>query len=188
MAVQDTSISTVIFPIFKVVIAGDAAVGKTSLIRRYCAEIFEENCPATDGVDFQIKIADVDGRPVKLSIWDMAGQEQFGAFRHTFYRGAKAIALVYDLTRPKTMENLPRWHAEVARICPAAGLVVVGNKCDLARPASRGPAVEWAASLGLFYIETSALTGANVDELFVTLARLALTAKNKWGPRSRRRA
>lgn len=181
MALQDTSVSTVIFPIFKVVLAGDENVGKTSLIRRYCTGTFTETRSATDGVDFQIKIADVDGKPVKLSIWDLAGQEQFGAFHHTFYRGAKAIALVYDLAQPKTMDDLPRWQTEVARICPAAGMVVAGNKCDLVRPSPRGPAVEWAVSLGLSYIETSALAGTNVDELFVTLARLASTAKSKWG-------
>jgi small GTP-binding protein len=77
--------------------AGDANVGKTSLIRRYCTGRFEEPRSVADGVDFEIKIADVDGKPVKLSIWDMGGQEQFGAFRRTFYRGAQAIALVYDL-------------------------------------------------------------------------------------------
>jgi small GTP-binding protein len=179
MATQDASSSTIIFPIFKVVIAGDANVGKTSLIRRYCTEMFEETRSATNGVDFQIKIADVDGKPVKLSIWDIAGQEQFGAFRDTFYRGAKAIALVYDLTRPETMENLPRWHAEVARICSTADFVIAGNKCDLERKSSREQAEEWAKSMGLHTIETSALTGANVDELFVTLARLASTKKNK---------
>jgi Ras-related protein Rab-1A len=179
MASQDTSSSTIIFPIIKVVIAGDANVGKTSLIRRYCTEMFEETRSATGGVDFQIKIVDVDGKSVKLSIWDIAGQEQFGAFRDTFYRGAKTVALVYDLTQPATMENLPRWHAEVARICPAANFVIAGNKCDLERQSSREQAEEWAKSMNLPYIETSALAGTNVDELFVTLARLASPRKTK---------
>lgn len=174
MASQDTSTSTIIFPIVKVVIAGDAGVGKTSLIRRYCTETFEESQSAIGGVDFQMKIVDVDGKSIKFSIWDIAGQEQFGAFRDTFYRGAKAIALVYDLTRPVTMENLPRWHAEVSRICPTAQLVIAGNKSDLERRSSREQVEEWAQSMNLHYVETSALTGANVGELFIALARLAL--------------
>lgn len=179
MVTQDTSSSTIIFPIIKVVVAGDANVGKTSLIRRYCTETFEETRAATGGVDFQIKIVEVDGRSVKLSIWDIAGQEQFGAFRDTFYRGAKAVALVYDLTQPATLENLPRWHAEIARICPAAQFVIAGNKSDLERASSREQVEEWAKSMGLHYIETSALTGDNVTELFVALARLASTKKSK---------
>jgi small GTP-binding protein len=178
MVTQDTSSSTIIFPIIKVVVAGDANVGKTSLIRRYCTETFDQARAATGGVDFQIKIVDVDGKSVKLSIWDLAGQEQFGAFRDTFYRGAKALALVYDLTQPATLDNLPRWHAEIARICPTAHFVIVGNKSDLARASAREQVEEWAKSMGLHYIETSALTGDNVTELFVALARLASTKKS----------
>ena len=130
---SDHTQSTIIFPIVKVVIAGDEGVGKTSLIRRYCTGMFEEPRIVTTGVDFQIKIVDVDGNSIKLSIWDIAGQERFGAFRDTFYRGAKVVALVYDLANPATLDNLPRWHAGVAQICPTARFVVVGNKLDLGR-------------------------------------------------------
>jgi small GTP-binding protein len=179
MATPDPASSTIIFPIVKVVIAGDIGVGKTSLIRRYCTDTFEESQGATGGVDFQIKIVDIDSRSVKLSIWDIAGQEKFGAFRDTFYRGAKAIALVYDLTEPGSMETLPRWHAEVAQICPTARFVVVGNKNDLERKTSREQVEAWASSMDLPYFETSALTGEGVNGLFTTLTRLAMTKKSK---------
>jgi small GTP-binding protein len=152
-------------------------VGKTSLIRRYCTDDFEKPRVATEGVDFQIKIVEVNEKAVKLSIWDIAGQEKFGAFRDTFYRGAKAIALVYDLTVSATMETLPRWHAEIAQICPTAQFVIVGNKTDLERRVPREQVEEWAASMGFPYLETSALTGQNVGPFFGELARLAMTKK-----------
>jgi small GTP-binding protein len=169
---NDPSQSTIIFPFAKVVIAGDVGVGKSSLIRRYCVGTFEESRLVTTGMDFQIKIVQVNGSSIKLSIWDIAGQERFGAFRDTFYLGAKVVALVYDLANPTTLDSLPRWHSGVAQICPKAKFVVVGNKLDLGRRVMREQVEEWARSMGLPYMETSALTSEGVDSLFQTLAEL----------------
>lgn len=176
---SDHTQSTIIFPIAKVVIAGDEGVGKTSLIRRYCSGTFEEPRIVTTGVDFQIKIVEVNGNSIKLSIWDIAGQERFGAFRDTFYRGAKVMALVYDLMNPATLDNLPRWHTGVAQICPKARFVVVGNKLDLGRRVMREQVEEWARSMGFPYMETSALTNEGVDSLFQALAELAAPKQSK---------
>lgn len=178
MVSTDSTQSTVIFPIVKVVIAGDAGVGKTSLIRRYCTGMFQESRIATIGVDFQIKIVEMGGKAVKLSIWDIAGQERFGAFRDSFYRGARAVALVYDVADPASLENLPRWHSEIARVCPTGKFIVIGNKVDLARKVPREQVEEWARSLGCPYIETSALAAQGVDEFFLTLAQLATRGKS----------
>jgi small GTP-binding protein len=177
MTLEDSGSSTIIFPVIKVVVAGDAGVGKSSLIRRYCTDTFDESRVATNAMDFQIKIEEIEGRSIKLSIWDIAGQEKFGAFRDTFYRGAKAIALVYDLTQPTTMENLPRWHAEIAHICSTAHFLVIGNKSDLERQGPHDPVQAWAAGMGFPYAEASALSGANVNEAFMLLAQLAIARK-----------
>lgn len=177
MELADPGQSTMIFPIAKVVIAGDANVGKTSLIRRYCTGMFEESRVATIGVDFQIKIVEVEGKIIKLSIWDIAGQERFGAFRDTFYRGARAVAMVYDVTEPASAENLPRWNAEITRICPTAQLVVVGNKVDLVHRVDAAQIEEWASSLGYPYVETSALNALGVNEFFALLAQSATKRK-----------
>ena len=176
---RDHSQSTIIFPIAKVVVAGDEGVGKTSLIRRYCTGIFEEPRIITTGVDFQIKIVEANGTSIKLSIWDIAGQERFGAFRDTFYRGAKVVALIYDLTSPATLDNLPRWHSGVAQICPKGKFVIVGNKLDLERKVMRDQVEEWARSMNLPYLETSALTNEGVDNLFQMLAELATHKQSK---------
>ncbi len=165
---------TRVFPIVKVVMAGDGAVGKTSLIRRYCTGMFQESRIMTIGVDFQVKIVEVDGQPIKLSIWDIAGQERFGAFRDSFYRGARGVALVYDVTDPVSLENLSKWQREIARVAPGCSFMVVGNKTDLPRKVAREQAEGWARSAKFPYIETSALSGAGVEEFFHTLARLAI--------------
>ena len=161
------------FPIAKVVVAGDGGAGKTSLIRRYCAGMFEESRVMTIGVDFQVKIVEVDGRSIKLSIWDIAGQDRFGSFRDTFYRGAQAVALVYDVTDILSMNNLANWHREIAKVAPKAAFCVVGSKIDLHRAVPRAHAESWAAQLNFPYLETSAKTVEGVEDFFLTLARLA---------------
>jgi GTPase SAR1 family protein len=100
-------------PIYKVVVAGDGNVGKTSLVRRYCEGKFEASRITTLGVDFQTKVVTVGDQTIKLSIWDVAGQDRFVSFRDTFYRGAHAVALVYDVTSPATFFNLMHWRDEI---------------------------------------------------------------------------
>jgi small GTP-binding protein len=158
-------------PLFKVSVAGDEAVGKTSLIRRYCEGKFEQSRVATIGVDFQTKVVELDSGTVKLSIWDMAGQARFEVVRTGMYRGSRATALVFDLSNPATLEHLPAWHAEAMANAKGTKILVVGNKLDLA-PA-RGAGKPFAESVGAPYVETSAQSGEGVAEMFTTLAGLA---------------
>jgi small GTP-binding protein len=165
-------------PTFKVIVAGDGGVGKTSLIRRYCTGKFQESRLMTIGVDFQTQIVEINKKPVKLSIWDIAGQERFGSFRASFYRGAKAVALVYDVTGPVSLTHLPNWHSEIARVVPDVRFLVVGNKVDLERQVPKERVIDWTRSSGLPYLETSAKTGQGVRLFFEGLARLALAARS----------
>ena len=160
--------------VLKVVVAGDGAVGKTSLIRRYCEGKFEHTRVATIGVDFQTQKVELPDQTVKLSIWDMAGQERFAVVRAGFYRGSRAAALVYDVTEPQTLVDLTRWREEVLTAVQEQPFLVIGNKIDLERvvPTEEGRA--FAESIGAPYVETSALTGDGVPALFETLANLAL--------------
>ncbi len=160
--------------VLKVVVAGDGAVGKTSLIRRYCEGKFEHARVETIGVDFQTQTVDLPDRTVKLSIWDMAGQERFAVVRAGFYRGSRAAALVYDVTEPQTLADLVRWHEEVLAAVQEQPFLVIGNKIDLERvvPTEEGRA--FAESIEAAYVETSALTGEGVPALFETLAKIAL--------------
>ncbi len=169
----------------KVVFAGDGEVGKTSLIRRYCDGKFEISRIETIGVDFQSKMVMLASGPVKLSIWDMAGQERFQIVRSGLYRGSRCTALVFDATKPETLANLMRWRDEILAVVPGQRFAVVANKVDLLPRNGRGPqsswdgppkipqALDYAESVDADYLETSALTGEGVPKLFETMARLA---------------
>ncbi|NIS81494.1 MAG: GTP-binding protein [Anaerolineales bacterium] len=161
-------------PVLKVVIAGDENVGKTSLVRRYCEGKFDESRVATIGVDFQTQTCDLPEGKVKLSIWDMAGQERFRFFRQDFYRGALATALVYDVTETESLANLSEWVKDVVEVVPKQKFLVVGNKIDLEQVVNSEAAEQFASSIEASHIQTSAKTGAGVDELFEILASLAV--------------
>jgi small GTP-binding protein len=160
-------------PVLKVVIVGDGNVGKTSLVRRYCEGMFSASRVATIGVDFQTKLVRLEEIEVKLSLWDMAGQDRFQSVRAGFYKGSRAAAMIYDVTDPVTLANLARWRQELAGVNPMPPVVVVGNKTDLPRAQPPDPARAFAESIGASYLETSAATGEGVPALFETLARLA---------------
>ena len=161
-------------PLYKVVLVGDGNVGKTSLARRYCEGKFEESRILTIGVDFQIKPVKLGEREIRLSIWDVAGQDRFRAFRDQFYAGVLAAALVYDVTSPATFFNLPRWREEVLSAAPNVPMVVIGNKSDLGVVVPPDEAAGWAKFEGnMPFLQTSALTGEHVEEMFQGLAYLA---------------
>ena len=160
-------------PTLKVVIAGDGNVGKTSLIRRWCEGKFEVSRVMTIGVDFQTKVVSLPDGPVKLSIWDVAGQDRCRSLRSGFYRGSRAVALVYDVTESASLANLARWREEINKAVPHGKYVVVGNKIDLPRTVSVEAAHRFAEGTGAPYVETSAATGEGVPEMFEAIARLA---------------
>jgi len=160
--------------VLKIVVAGDGAVGKTSLIRRYCEGKFEHTRVTTIGVDFQTQTVELPERTVKLSIWDMAGQDRFAVVRSGFYRGSRAAALVFDVTNSQTLGDLERWREEILAAVKEQNFLVIGNKVDLERVLSEEEGKAFADSIGAPYLETSALTGTGVQWLFQGLARLAL--------------
>lgn len=168
-------------PVLKVVFAGDGNVGKTSLIRRYCEGKFDQSRVATIGVDFQTQLVDLPSGQVKLSIWDMAGQDRFQVMREGFYRGGRSAALVYDLTELESLARLKRWRDEVIAAVPMIPLVVVGNKRDLAPDNTLAQGIAMAKALSAPHLVTSALSGEGVPELFQMLARFASPSSNTAG-------
>ncbi len=161
-------------PLYKVVVAGNGNVGKTSLIRRYCEGKFDSSRVATLGVDFQTHTVELPGGVVKLSIWDMAGQDHFKVVREGFYRGCRAVALVYDVTDHKSLVDLARWRDEVLAAVKLQQFIIVGNKIDLERAVPSQEGRDFAASIGAGYIETSAQSGNGVEAMFSILAGLAV--------------
>lgn len=98
---------------FKLLVVGDAGVGKTCLITRFVDDVFSSTCKSTIGVDFKAHSIEMDGRAVQLQVWDTAGQERFRALTTSYYRGAHGVILVYDVTEQTTYDHLASWIKDV---------------------------------------------------------------------------
>ncbi|XP_012272084.1 ras-related protein Rab-43 [Orussus abietinus] len=161
--------------LFKIVLVGDCDTGKTCVVQRFRSGTFIERLGSTIGVDFSMKTVVVDGKRVKLQIWDTAGLERFRTITQSYYRSANGVILVYDITKRPTFLNLQRWIEEVRRYTSShVILVLVGNKCDLEgyREVEKGEAgaVRECVPEVLHVIETSAKENTNIDEVFYCLA------------------
>ncbi|KAI4354205.1 hypothetical protein L6164_003095 [Bauhinia variegata] len=155
--------------LFKIVLIGDSAVGKSNLLSRFACNEFDANSKATIGVEFQTQVVEIDGKEVKAQIWDTAGQERFRAVTSAYYRGAVGALVVYDISRRGTFENVKRWLEELSTSCDTAvARMLVGNKCDLEniREVSTEEGKNFAEEEGLFFMETSALDATNVQTAF----------------------
>ncbi len=169
---------------YKVLMAGDGSVGKSTLLYRHVLGHFEPSRQMTVGLDIHTQVVKLADQQVKLAIWDIGGQDRFSFLRRSFYRGAQAAALIFDVTDGDTLHTLTLWRDEILKIAPTTRILIVGNKVDLPkRQVSLLEAKGWATALGYPYIETSAKSGAGVDRLFEGLGWLASTNDKKKVPR-----
>ena len=169
---------------YKILLLGSAAVGKTSLVQRFIHDRFDSSYLMTIGMEPSEKhVVLEDGTRVALSIWDLAGQERFRFIRHTFYKGAKAALLVYDLTRAATLKEVQKWDKEFTDNCGKEVIkVLVGNKEDLKNQIaiSKKESEELHKKIKSHYhIRTSALTGNHVEEAFTKIAQLLVEQSKK---------
>jgi len=158
-------------PTWKYIIVGDYAVGKTSLCKVFSGESFKVEYKPTIGVDIFTRLAFIDNNfKVKFQIWDMAGQERFKHVMIDYFRGAKAGAVVFDITRYETYESVGEWVLMVRKNSGAIPLILVGNKLDLEekRMITAEEGKELAKKLELIgYIEASAKNNINVEKVFI---------------------
>ncbi|XP_042452104.1 ras-related protein RABA5a-like [Zingiber officinale] len=160
--------------LFKIVMIGDSAVGKSNLLARFARNEFYQNSKSTIGVEFQTQKMLIDGKEIKAQIWDTAGQERFKAVTSAYYRGAVGALLVYDISRRRTFESISRWLNELhAHSDMNVVIILVGNKTDLkdAREVDTAEGKAIAETQGLFFIETSALDSSNVAAAFETVVK-----------------
>ncbi|SCU90980.1 LANO_0D10418g1_1 [Lachancea nothofagi CBS 11611] len=160
--------------LFKLLLIGDSGVGKSCLLLRFSDDTYTNDYISTIGVDFKIKTVELDGKTVKLQIWDTAGQERFRTITSSYYRGAHGIIIVYDVTDHDSFNDVKMWLQEIDRYATAGVLkLMVGNKCDLQdkRMVEYDVAKEFADSLQIPFLETSALDSSNVEEAFLTMAK-----------------
>ncbi len=161
---------------FKFIVLGDHEVGKTSIIRRYVDKKFYHDYRATIGLNILMHRFEFYGNEINLSLWDIGAQKYFKRFRKTYYMGSQAVFIVFDLTNLQSYEHVTEWFEELAEFIQDKDIpiVIVGNKTDLKeeRVISYQEGVELATRLSekgvskISYIETSALTGENVDDSF----------------------
>eukprot|EP00040_Diaphanoeca_grandis_P027085 m.153135 g.153135 ORF g.153135 m.153135 type:complete len:358 (-) comp30832_c0_seq1:187-1260(-) len=122
--------------LFKVLVVGNASVGKTSIIKRYAHDIFSEQYMSTIGVDFALKILHMGDEVVKLQLWDIAGQEQFGSMTRVYYKGAVGAFIVINVAEKEGLSSVKGWKDDIdTKICLPNGdpipVVLLANKCDL---------------------------------------------------------
>ncbi|GIL47256.1 hypothetical protein Vafri_4118 [Volvox africanus] len=156
----------------KLVLLGEMGSGKSSLVLRYVKGQFFDYQASTVGAAFLTKT--LPELNVKFEIWDTAGQERYHSLAPMYYRGAAAAIIVYDITSPDSFTRAKSWVRELQRQGnPAMIMALAGNKADLEsqRAVSVEEAQAYAAENGLYYLETSAKTAANVNELFEEIAR-----------------
>ncbi|KAF1816498.1 ras-domain-containing protein [Eremomyces bilateralis CBS 781.70] len=195
----------------KLVLLGEAAVGKSSLVMRFVNNDFQENKEPTIGAAFLTQKCNLPNRTIKFEIWDTAGQERFASLAPMYYRNAQAALVVYDITKPQSLTKAQHWVAELQRqASPGIVIALVGNKADLASPGSfpapgddadgveanadaeqdesdarKVPTREakaYAEEEGLLFYETSAKTGQYVAEVFTAIAH-AIPESSLKGPR-----
>jgi small GTP-binding protein len=168
--------------LFKLLLIGDSGVGKSCLLLRFADDTYTESYISTIGVDFKIRTIELDGKTIKLQIWDTAGQERFRTITSSYYRGAHGIIVVYDITDQDTFHNVKQWLQEIDRYASEnVNKLLVGNKCDLTpkRVVEYQTAKEYADSLGIPFLETSAKSSTNVEQAFMTMAA---EIKSRVGP------
>lgn len=159
---------------FKMVLLGESAVGKSSLVLRFVKGQFHEYQESTIGAAFLTQTVSVDDITVKLELWDTAGQERYHSLAPMYYRGAQAAIVVYDITNADTFSRAKVWVKELQRqAAPNIVIALAGNKADLSakRQVEVGDAETYAEGNGLIFMETSAKTAINVNEIFMAIAK-----------------
>uniref|UniRef100_A0A023F8Z6 Putative gtp-binding protein n=1 Tax=Triatoma infestans TaxID=30076 RepID=A0A023F8Z6_TRIIF len=160
----------------KVVIVGNGAVGKSSMIQRYCKGTFTKDYKKTIGVDFLERQIECDGEEVRLMLWDTAGQEEFDAITKAYYRGAQACVLAFSTTDRDSFEAIQSWKKKVEDECGEIPTVLVQNKMDLVDQSVVEPEeVELVSrALGCRVVHTSVKEDVNVNTVFRHLASRCL--------------
>jgi small GTP-binding protein len=161
----------------KILLLGDGAVGKTSLVHRFVEGVFNERYKATIGVDIFSKNVKTPTGDVELQLWDLSGQAHFSAVRSKFYNKADGALLVFDLTAKKTFENLHSWLEETKNgVGSQIPMFVLGNKMDLSDliTVQDSEITEFSSSNNWLWAKSSAKTGENVEKAFLEIASVVM--------------
>ena len=163
---------------FKIVLLGEPGVEKTTLAQKYCLDIFDPSEKLSIGVDFYVKTIEFNGKTIKLQIWDVGGEERFRFLLSTYCLGANAAMIVYDITNPKTLDQITEWTKIVREKASDIPIMLIGNNLDLEKfhELKREEGLDIAKRYNLSsYSEISTKTGKNVEKSFETLTEILLS-------------
>ena len=158
--------------LYKVIIIGDTAVGKSNILSRYVKDEFSSNSKSTVGVELGINFIKIKNTKTKIQIWDTAGQERYRAITSSYFKGSNGCFIVYDITNEASFNNIENWYEQIQKeTSKDIPILLVGNKCDLEDerkvPIEKGK--EKAQNLNCAFFETSALKKINIDKIFEEL-------------------
>ena len=165
--------------LYRIIIVGDSCVGKSCLLLKFTENSFKDSHDVTLGVEFGTKSISIEGKPIKLQIWDTSGQENFRSITRSFYRRADAVILVFDMTARHTFDHCSHWLEEIKQNSSADILIfLAGNQMDLVDAEKETPEITLEEAQELVnknqlcsFIQTSAKTGINVEQLFFNAAK-----------------
>jgi Ras-related protein Rab-1A len=159
---------------FKLLLVGNSSVGKSSILLRYADNIFFENTESTIGVDLKLRTHTIDEQLIKLFVWDTAGQDKFKTIVSAYYKGAKVIMFVFDVTDEKSLQDVNGWEDEAEQHTNDEPIkILIANKIDLAdkRKVTREQGMKFAEEHQMEYYEASAKRGTNIEGMFDEVAR-----------------
>lgn len=156
---------------FKVVLIGDGGVGKTTFVKRHQTGEFEKKYIATQGVEVSSITFNTNHGPIKLGLWDTAGQEKLGGLREGYYIGANAAILMFDVTTRITYKNIPKWYKDLTRICDNIPIVLVGNKVDQKDRKVKARQITFHRKRNLQYFDISAKSNYQYEKPFLWILR-----------------
>eukprot|EP00345_Euplotes_harpa_P013464 CAMPEP_0168345876 /NCGR_PEP_ID=MMETSP0213-20121227/17867_1 /TAXON_ID=151035 /ORGANISM="Euplotes harpa, Strain FSP1.4" /LENGTH=234 /DNA_ID=CAMNT_0008354281 /DNA_START=12 /DNA_END=716 /DNA_ORIENTATION=+ len=161
---------------FKLIVLGESRVGKTSIMLRYCKNVFDEGQISTTDASNLEKQLKIDDTNVKLFIWDTAGQEEYHALNQVYYRDAVAAILVYDITDRDSFDKVQTWVEELRLYLPKdTPIAIAGNKCDLQnRQIEQDEVEDYAKLINGAHFDTSAKTGKGIEEIFTEITKAVL--------------
>mmetsp|Transcript_26282 Transcript_26282/g.36866 ORF Transcript_26282/g.36866 Transcript_26282/m.36866 type:complete len:211 (-) Transcript_26282:214-846(-) len=169
---------------YKVVLLGEGCVGKTSLVLRYCQNVFNDKHLTTLQASFLKKRLNIGGKRVDLAIWDTAGQERFHALGPIYYRDSNGAVLVYDITDEDSFAKVKNWVKELRKMLGQdISLCIVGNKSDMEknRNVDQATAERYAESVGAVHFHTSAKLNRGIEEMFLDLSKRMMKAGGGGG-------
>ena len=156
--------------LFKYIIIGDSAVGKSNILLRYIHDKFNEEFQSTIGVEFGAKNLKIEDKIYRIQIWDTAGQETFRSITRAYYKNSVCACVVYDITNKNSFQNIKSWLEDCRKQSPkTVFLILIGNKVDLEdrREVTYEEGSIFAEKNRMLFFETSAKTGKNIEELFL---------------------